>query len=205
MDEFAARSHQRAAAAQAAGVFDREIIPLTGIAKEGEARVHKTVSADDGIRGSSTAESLAKIKPAFPQWAPANTTGGNASQITDGAAGVILMRRSMARKLNVRILGKYVSCAVSGLAPRIMGIGPTYAIPKVSASERCALAEAHICLCTAARADGHQQGPGRPVRDQRGCVACVPPVLLLLTSTQPLRRWACTASRSSRSPPTSST
>ncbi|PWN96222.1 thiolase, partial [Tilletiopsis washingtonensis] len=131
MDEFAARSHQRAAAAQAAGVFDREIIPLTGIAKEGEARVHKTVSADDGIRGSSTAESLAKIKPAFPQWAPANTTGGNASQITDGAAGVILMRRSMARKLNVRILGKYVSCAVSGLAPRIMGIGPTYAIPKL--------------------------------------------------------------------------
>ncbi|CEH16558.1 3-ketoacyl-thiolase [Ceraceosorus bombacis] len=131
MDAWAAQSHQRAAAAQASGAFDAEIIPITAIEKQGEARVHKVVSADDGIRSNSSAESLAKIKPAFPQWQPAHTTGGNASQITDGAAGVLLMRRSLANKLGKKVIGKYVSTAVSGLAPRIMGIGPSLAIPKV--------------------------------------------------------------------------
>lgn len=132
MDEYAARSHQRAAEAQAAGKFDAEILPLhvPDISKDGTKK-YKVVAADDGIRVGTTAETLGKIKPAFPQWAPAQTTGGNASQITDGAAGVILMRRSLANKLGKRILGKYVACAVAGLEPRIMGIGPSVAIPKV--------------------------------------------------------------------------
>jgi len=131
MDAFAARSHQRAAAAQASGRFDAEILPITVPEVRDGQRSYKTVSADDGIRGNSTAEGLAKIKPAFPQWAPSQTTGGNASQLTDGAAGVLLMRRSLANKLGKKIIAKYVATSVSGLAPRIMGIGPSLAIPKV--------------------------------------------------------------------------
>ncbi|PWN48505.1 thiolase [Violaceomyces palustris] len=128
MDEYAARSHNRAAAAQAAGKFDAEIVPIT--VPDGQGG-HKLVSADDGIRPSTSAQDLAKIRAAFPQWAPSHTTGGNASQITDGAAGVILMRRSLANKLGKKPIAKYVSCAVSGLEPRIMGIGPALAIPKL--------------------------------------------------------------------------
>ena len=135
MDAFAARSHQRAAAAQASGRFDAEIFPITVPVSldggKGGEKTYATVSKDDGIRANSTPEGLAKIKPAFPQWAPAQTTGGNASQLTDGAAGILLMRRSMAQKLGKPILAKYVATAVSGLAPRIMGIGPSLAIPRV--------------------------------------------------------------------------
>jgi acetyl-CoA acyltransferase 1 len=133
MDAFAARSHERAANAQSSGRFDAEILPITvpDGTSDNEQRNYKTVSADDGIRVGSTPEGLGKIKPAFPQWAPAQTTGGNASQLTDGAAGVILMRRSMANKLGKKIIAKYVATSVSGLAPRIMGIGPSLAIPRV--------------------------------------------------------------------------
>jgi len=132
MDAFAARSHQRAAAAQKAGKFDAEIFPVTVPSKglDGNA-VQKTIREDDGVRGSSTEEGLSKIKPAFPQWEPAQTTGGNASQVTDGGAAVLLMRRSKAEALGLKILGKYVATAVCGLEPRIMGIGPSLAIPKV--------------------------------------------------------------------------
>lgn len=128
MDAFAARSHQRASSAQASGRFDAEILPIT--VPDGQ-NGYKTVSADDGIRHGSTTESLGKIKSAFPQWPPSQTTGGNASQLTDGAAGVLLMRRSMANKLGKKVIAKYVACSVSGLPPRIMGIGPSYAIPRV--------------------------------------------------------------------------
>ncbi|KDN41055.1 thiolase [Tilletiaria anomala UBC 951] len=134
MDEFAARSHQRAAAAQKAGKFDAEIMPINVPANSEKGpgkRQYKIVSADDGIRPNSSVDSLGKVRAAFPQWEPSNTTGGNASQITDGAAAVLLMRRSYAKQLGKKILGKYVSCAVSGLEPRIMGIGPSLAIPKV--------------------------------------------------------------------------
>jgi acetyl-CoA acyltransferase 1 len=133
MDEFAARSHERAAAAQASGRFDAEILPITvpDGSSDGGQKNYKTVSADDGIRANSTPEGLGKIRSAFPQWAPGQTTGGNASQVTDGAAGVLLMRRSMAHKLGKKIIAKYVATSVSGLAPRIMGIGPSLAIPKV--------------------------------------------------------------------------
>lgn len=131
MDEFAARSHSRASAAQKSGKFDAEILPITVPVGSGETASYATISQDDGIRENSTADGLGKIKSAFPQWPPAQTTGGNASQLTDGAAGVVLMRRSLARKLGKRVLAKYVATAVSGLAPRIMGIGPTYAIPRL--------------------------------------------------------------------------
>lgn len=89
------------------------------------------ISEDDGIRTGTSPESLAKIRAAFPQWAPSRTTGGNASQITDGGAAVLLMTRRKANELGLKILGKHVATVTAGLAPRIMGIGPSLAIPKV--------------------------------------------------------------------------
>ncbi|KAF6757173.1 3-ketoacyl-CoA thiolase [Ephemerocybe angulata] len=130
-DAFAARSFQRAERAQAAGYFKKEIVPFTVYQKDrvtGEKKL-VTVTEDDGIRKGTTKEGLAKIRAAFPQWGNSTTTGGNASQLTDGAAAVLLMTRRKARELGLTILAKYITTAVTGLAPRIMGIGPTYAIP----------------------------------------------------------------------------
>lgn len=74
---------------------------------------------------------LLKIRSAFPQWPPSQTTGGNASQNSDGAAAVLLMRRDKAEELGLRIIAKFVTTAVVGVPPRVMGIGPAYAIPAV--------------------------------------------------------------------------
>ncbi|KZV93770.1 thiolase [Exidia glandulosa HHB12029] len=136
MDAFAAASFQRAERAQALGYFDKEIVPLEGFAKDPTTGERKRiiVSRDDGIRPGTTAEGLGKIRPAFPQWGHGRTTGGNASQITDGAAAVLLMTRRRAEQLGVPILAKFVTMSVVGLAPRIMGIGPAYAIPNVLAA-----------------------------------------------------------------------
>jgi len=133
MDEFAARSFQRAEAAEKARYFTKEIVPFTAYQKDAAtgARKKVTVSKDDGIRYGTTKDTLLKIRSAFPQWPPARTTGGNASQVTDGAAAVLLMTRKKAEELGLRVLAKYANIAISGLAPRIMGIGPAVAIPKV--------------------------------------------------------------------------
>lgn len=131
MDELAALSFQRAEKADKEGIFTNEIVPFTAYVNDPETgkRTTKLVTKDDGIRYGTTVETLSKVRPAFPQWGRAQTTGGNASQITDGAAAVMLMRRSKAEELGVKILGKHATTAVAGLAPRIMGIGPYYAIP----------------------------------------------------------------------------
>lgn len=84
---------------------------------------------NDEVRHGTTYESIAKLKPAFEN--DGFSTAGNSSQITDGAAAVLLMKRSKALELGQPILAKYVGTAISGLAPRIMGIGPVYAIPKL--------------------------------------------------------------------------
>ncbi|KDE07316.1 hypothetical protein MVLG_02361 [Microbotryum lychnidis-dioicae p1A1 Lamole] len=142
MDELAAASHQRAGKAQKSGIFADEIIPITALqapstpSAEGAPkakRVPVLVKDDDGIRPDSTAEGLSKIRPAFPQWGNGTTTGGNASQLTDGVAGVLLMKRSKAQELGLPILAKHVVTCTVGLAPRIMGIGPAIAIPKALA------------------------------------------------------------------------
>lgn len=130
-DEFAASSYQKALKAQEAGLFNEEIAPLkvkwddpkTGDTKE------ITVAKDDGVRPGITAESLGKIKPAFAK--DGSIHAGNASQISDGAAAVLLMKRSTAEKLGQTIVGKYVAASVAGVAPLLMGIGPWKAIPKV--------------------------------------------------------------------------
>ncbi|KAK4058325.1 hypothetical protein OIO90_000482 [Microbotryomycetes sp. JL221] len=159
MDELAAASHQRAANAQKSGYFDNEIMPIEALQYPGGAasaaagkdgkqdrskRVKVIITKDDGIRGDSTAQGLSKIRAAFPQWGNGTTTGGNASQITDGAAGVLLMKRSKAEALGLKPIAKHVATSVAGLAPRIMGIGPAFAIPKVL--ERTGLSKEDIDL-----------------------------------------------------------
>lgn len=134
LDRFAASSFQKAEHAQKSGWFDDEIVPVTTDVidpKTAEVRKGVVVDRDDGVRYGTTPEGLARIRGAFPQWKPSITTGGNASQITDGAAAVVLMRRSRAQELGLRVLGKFCGATVAGLEPRIMGIGPTIAIPKI--------------------------------------------------------------------------
>ncbi|EIM86377.1 acetyl-CoA acetyl transferase [Stereum hirsutum FP-91666 SS1] len=128
-DKFAARSFQKAAEAQKAGKFKDEIIPVS--VKIGDDENAKTVivDADDGVRAGVTAESLGKLRPAFDE--NGSTHAGNASQVSDGAAAVLLARRSVAKQLGLPILGKFVGAQVVGVPPHIMGVGPAFAIPKV--------------------------------------------------------------------------
>ncbi len=125
-DKFAAASQTKAAAAQKAGKFKSEIVVVKYTDDEGNERV---VDKDDGIREGVTAESLAKLKPAFAK--DGTTHAGNASQVSDGAAAVLLARRSVAKKHGLPILGKYVAGAVVGVPPRVMGIGPYPAIENI--------------------------------------------------------------------------
>ena len=120
-DAFAASSFQKAEAAQKSGRFDSEIVPV-------EIK-GTTVSKDDGLRYGVTAESLSSIKPSFK--ADGTTHAGNASQLTDGAAAVVLTRRSFAKKHGLPIIGKVVKVTTVGVSPRIMGVGPAYAVPKL--------------------------------------------------------------------------
>ncbi|KAK4231438.1 Thiolase, N-terminal domain-containing protein [Podospora fimiseda] len=145
MDKYAAESFQRAEKAQKAGLFDEEIVPITTKVKDADGNFKQiTVTKDDGIRPGTTAQGLGKIRAAFPQWGNGATTGGNASQVTDGAAAVLLMKRSTAIKLGQPILAKYVGSTTAGLAPRIMGIGPTVAIPKLLAQHNISLSDVDV-------------------------------------------------------------
>lgn len=130
-DEFAASSYQKATKAQQAGLFDQEIVPVKVQWQDPKTDEWKEVivAKDDGIRPGVTAESLSKIKPAFAK--DGSIHGGNASQISDGAAAVLLMKRSTAEKLGQTILGKYVAASIVGVKPLLMGIGPWKAIPEV--------------------------------------------------------------------------
>ncbi|MCJ1351917.1 MAG: hypothetical protein MMC33_001901 [Icmadophila ericetorum] len=131
-DKFAAESYQRAERAQKAGWFDDEIVPIKTVVKDPKTGEEKevTLTKDEGPRWGTTFESLSKIRPAFPQYGD-KSTGGNSSQVTDGAAAILLMKRSKAIEMGQTILGKFVGATVTGLAPRIMGIGPSLAIPKL--------------------------------------------------------------------------
>ncbi|KAI5967293.1 hypothetical protein CANMA_003113 [Candida margitis] len=135
-DEFAAKSFNKAEKAQAEGKFKEEILPIESWIEDDEEEdedgepIEKKVviSEDEGIRKGVTPEKLAKIKPAFKK--DGSTSAGNASQVTDGAALVLLMRRSFAEKHGYPIVAKYLGCWVAGVPPEIMGIGPAVAIPK---------------------------------------------------------------------------
>ncbi|KAK8068955.1 hypothetical protein PG994_005571 [Apiospora phragmitis] len=137
-DDFAVESHRRAARAQAAGAFDQEIVKVHTRFQEVDKQGNKVgeekqieVAKDDGIRASATLEALAKLKPAFK--ADGTSTAGNSSQVSDGAAATLLMRRSTATELGLSgsILGKFVAAATAGCAPDEMGVGPAVVIPKL--------------------------------------------------------------------------
>lgn len=128
-DAFAASSHAKAVAAQQNGWFRDEITPVSTKIKDKDGNEKAVIiSKDDGVRAGTTPEGLAKLKPAFKQGG--STTAGNSSQVSDGAAAVLLMRRSVAKARGLPILGKFVSFAVAGVPPSVMGIGPAYAIPE---------------------------------------------------------------------------
>ncbi|PVH93446.1 3-ketoacyl-CoA thiolase 1 [Periconia macrospinosa] len=131
-DRFATESYRRAEVAQKAGWFDDEIVPIQVKVKDPKTGEEKevTLTKDEGPRWGTTFEALNKIRPAFLPHGD-KSTGGNSSQVTDGAAAVLLMKRSKAEELGQPILGKFVGATVAGLAPRIMGIGPSVAIPKL--------------------------------------------------------------------------
>lgn len=126
MDEFAVESHRKAAAAQASGKFDEEIIPVDGVDVEGNPIVF---DRDQGIRPDSNVETLAGLKPAFRE--DGSVTAGQSSQTSDGAGFVILMSREKAEELGLRPQARFVAFSVAGVDPSIMGIGPMKAIPKV--------------------------------------------------------------------------
>jgi acetyl-CoA acyltransferase 1 len=131
-DRYAAESYRRAETAQKAGWFEDEITPITVKVKDPKTGEEKdvTLTKDEGPRWGTTFEGLNKIRPAFPDFGD-RSTGGNSSQVTDGAAAILLMKRSKALELGQPILAKFVGATVAGLAPRIMGIGPSIAVPKL--------------------------------------------------------------------------
>ncbi|KAL7835491.1 hypothetical protein SRHO_G00278380 [Serrasalmus rhombeus] len=127
-DSFSLSSQQKAAVAQKRGLFQQEIVPVTTkfVDENGVERTI-TVTKDDGIRPGTTLEGLAKLRPAFKE--DGSTTAGNASQVSDGAAAVLVGRRSAVEALGLPVLGVLRSSAVVGVPPDVMGIGPAYAIP----------------------------------------------------------------------------
>jgi len=128
-DEFSVRSHKNAAAATASGRFKDEIIPVTVKVKDPKtgAETEVVVDKDEGFRADTTFEGLSKLKPAFKPGGA--TTAGNSSQVSDGAAAVLLMTRAKAKALGLPIKGVFRSFAAVGCDPAVMGIGPAVAIP----------------------------------------------------------------------------
>jgi len=133
MDEYGAASQQRACAAQEAGKFNEEIVPITvtaGVADKvmGLRTKEVTVSADEGLRPGTTYEAVAKIRTALPGGVIA---AGNASQFSDGAGACVVVSEAYAQAHNLQPLGRFLGFAVAGCEPDEMGIGPVFAVPKV--------------------------------------------------------------------------
>jgi acetyl-CoA acyltransferase len=143
-DAFALSSHQKAVAAIAEGKFKEETIPVTVrtpvIGKGGKVAVEESVfDTDEGPRGDTTIEALAKLKPVFK--VGGTVTAGNSSQINDGAAALVVGNRAMVDKLGATPLARFVAYATAGVSPEIMGIGPALAVPKVLALAGLELAD----------------------------------------------------------------
>ncbi|KQV82398.1 acetyl-CoA acetyltransferase [Massilia sp. Root351] len=133
-DEYGVQSQQRAAAAQAAGLFNAEIVPMTtvmGVADKATGMLvsrEVTISADEGIRADTTLEGVSKIRTAMPGGV---VTAGNASQFSDGASVAIVMNSKVAEAKGLQPLGIFRGYAIAGCEPDEMGIGPVFAIPKL--------------------------------------------------------------------------
>jgi len=128
-DLFGFESQRKAVLAQKQGFFAEEIVPVTTtVLKADGSEEVVTVDRDDGIR-ATTMEALAKLKPAFKK--DGSTTAGSSSQVSDGAAAVLLMRRSKAEELGVPVLAAMRAAALVGVPPDMMGIGPAFSVPEV--------------------------------------------------------------------------
>jgi len=133
-DAFAFESHQKAKNAIDNGYFKNGILPINVeqvyLDEKGKRKTTSyTIDTDEGVRADTTIEALAKLKPAFA--AKGSVTAGNSSQTSDGAAFVIVMSEKMVKELGLQPIGRLVNCVSAGVHPRIMGIGPVAAIPKV--------------------------------------------------------------------------
>ncbi len=131
-DAFALRSNQRATAAVESGRFDPELVPIeVKIVEPGEngPETHTfTFERDEGPRADTSLEALSKLRPAFKEGG--TVTAGNSSQMSDGAAGVVVMSRAKAESLGLKPLARFIAFAVGGVPPELMGIGPVAAVPK---------------------------------------------------------------------------
>ncbi|MCA6078503.1 thiolase family protein [Fulvivirga sedimenti] len=131
-DEFAYNSHMKAVKAQDDGKFDDEIVPIsikeTFVADNKKKTREFTVEKDEGPRPDTNMETLAKLRPVFS--VGGSVTAGNSSPTNDGAAFVLVMSERLVKQLNLEPVARMVSYAVAGVEPRIMGVGPTYAVPK---------------------------------------------------------------------------
>jgi acetyl-CoA C-acetyltransferase len=133
-DAYGARSQQRAAAAQAAGLFSDEIVPMTvtmGVENKATGYIERrelTIDRDEGIRGDTTVEGIAKLRSVLPNGV---ITAGNASQFSDGAAACVVMDARLAEQRGIRPLGIFRGYAVAGCEPDEMGIGPVFAVPRL--------------------------------------------------------------------------
>jgi acetyl-CoA acyltransferase len=143
-DAFSLASHQKAKAAIDNGYFKSGILPITVDETYLDAKGKKqkrsfTVDTDEGVRADTTVQALAKLKPAFAMGG--SVTAGNSSQTSDGAAFVIVMSERMINELGLKPIGRLVNCASAGVDPRIMGIGPVAAVPKVLRQSGMSLAD----------------------------------------------------------------
>ncbi|MGX1690969.1 acetyl-CoA C-acyltransferase [Brevundimonas naejangsanensis] len=133
-DAYALQSQQRTAAAQAAGRFNDEIVPLASRMKVVDKQTGEVswrdvaLQQDEGARADTTAEGLAALRTVFPD---GTVTAGNASQLSDGASACVLMEAKEAERRGLQPLGRYVGMAVAGVAPDEMGIGPVVAVPRL--------------------------------------------------------------------------
>lgn len=143
-DQFAYQSHQKAMKAIGNGYFKSGILPIsveeTYINEKGKKATRSyVVDTDEGVRADTTVEVLAKLKPAFALGG--SVTAGNSSQTSDGAAFALVMSERMVVELGLKPIGRLVNCASAGVHPRIMGIGPVAAIPKVLKQANMRLAD----------------------------------------------------------------
>ena len=145
-DEYSARSHAKAAAAIDGGLFSDEIVPVeveeVFVANDKRQTSKSIIKTDEGVRRDTTAAGLSKLRPAFANGGV--VTAGNSSQTSDGAAFVLVVSSTLAKKLGLKPIARMLSCSVGGVEPIIMGMGPCAAIPKALAKANLKLKDINL-------------------------------------------------------------
>ena len=172
-DAFAMASHKKSAAAQAAGKFKDEIVPVTAVTYRGSERVTTPFQDDELIRADTTLEALAQLRPAFS--ATGSVTAGNSSPLSDGAAACLIMSKAKADALGLKPLAFFRAFATAGVDPAIMGIGPVPAVRKLFAktkpSSPCASAAAWAPRASSRRSSSGAHSERYRIRDSALAVA----------------------------------